>query len=231
MAILGLVGGMSWHSSALYYRRFNAACEHRFGYGATIESVLFTLSFASLTEAAERGDWAGINAMIVDAAMRCERAGADAVMLTAFTGHVAAQAVGKALSVPLLHAGDALAQKAQDGGHCRVGLLGTKAMLEAGIIEKRLAAAGLGAIKPDTERLAALDDAIMNDLTRGNLSSAANRALDDAIAETARGGATAALLACTELPLLLDGRPRELPVIDGVEAHVASFLDMQGGEV
>ncbi|MEM9011084.1 MAG: amino acid racemase [Pseudomonadota bacterium] len=221
MPILGLVGGMSWHSSALYYRRLNEAAERRWGTGRTAESVLVTLPFADLQAAGQRGDWPAVTARIVDAARATAAAGAAAVLLTAFTGHIAAAAVEEALDIPLLHAGDALAAATKAGP---VGLLGTAATLSAGLIEARLAAHGITVLQPDGANAAALDAAIQGDLAAGRVTPAAEAALAAAASALAARGARCLALACTELPLLSTAA-LPLPVIDGIDAHVSAALD------
>lgn len=221
---IGLVGGMSWHSSALYYARLNRAAEARFGPHANVESVLVTLRFSDLLAAADRGDWEAVSQIVVAAAARAERAGAGLVLLTAFTAHFAADDAQAALGVPLLHAGDALAAACRRDGHARVGLLGTAATLGAGEIARRLEAGGVEVVLPGEKETSALDRVIRTDLTRGEVSAEAGEAFDRAVAALEQEGAEAVALACTELPLLL---PREasLPMIDGVDAHVRSALD------
>jgi len=221
MRRIGLVGGMSWHSSTLYYRRLNTLAEQRWGAGVTPRSVLVTLPFAQLQEWGRNGEWERVTDSIVGAARDCVAAGAGIVLLTAFTAHVAAPAVAEAIDVPLLHAGDALAAAVPGGP---VGLLGTAAMLEAGHVSDRLTASGHGVLIPGAGARAALDDAIQHDLAQGRITDAAQAALDVAAADLTAQGAGCLALACTELPLLAPSR-LPLPVIDGVDAHVLAALD------
>lgn len=223
-ARVGLVGGMSWHSSALYYERLNAGSEARFGVHANVESVLVTVRFRDLLDHADRDDWNAVAAAIAEAAQRAERAGAGLVLLTAFTAHFAAEAVAAGLGVPLLHAGDALAAEARRRGFARIGLIGTAATLRSGAIAGCLAASGIEAVSPDDAVAGELDRVIREDLTVGAVSERAGLAFDRAVADVAGRGAEAVALACTELPLLLP-RPSILPLIDGVDAHVALALD------
>lgn len=215
---------MSWHSSALYYQRLNTAAERRWGPGRTPESVLVTLPFTELQASGLRGDWDAVTRRIVGAARCCAAAGAALVLLTAFTGHVAADAVARTLDVPLLHAGDALALAT---GESPVGLLGTAATLSAGLIEARLADRGISVLQPDAETGAALDKAIHGDLAAGRTTPAAQSALEKAAVALADRGARSLALACTELPLLSTAS-LPLPVVDGVDAHVAAALDWMG---
>lgn len=223
-AKVGLVGGMSWHSSALYYERLNAGSEARFGPHGNVESVLVTVRFRDLLEKADRDDWDAVAVAITAAAQQAERAEADLVLLTAFTAHFAADAVAAGIGVPLLHAGDALAAEARRRGFTRIGLLGTAATLKSGAVAARLAAAGVETVVPADKQANDLDLVIREDLTLGTVSERAGQALDHAVADLAARGAEAVMLACTELPLLLP-RPSILPLIDGVDAHIAFALD------
>jgi len=221
MRTLGLVGGMSWHSSALYYRRLNTLAEDRWGPGMTPRSILVTLPFAPLQAAGSRGEWDRVTDQIIRAARDCVAGGAGLVLLTAFTAHIAAPAVAAAIQVPLLHAGDALATAVPQGP---VGLLGTAATLEGGHVRDRLLARGHRVLIPGAVTRTALDRAIQRDLAQGRVTPGAQAALAAAAADLAAQGAASLALACTELPLLvLDQLP--LPVIDGVKAHVTAVLN------
>jgi aspartate racemase len=219
---VGIVGGMSWHATALYYRRLNAASEARWGQGRTVPSVVVTVRFADLLATADRDDWTAVADAIADASHACVAGGADVVPPAAFTVHLADRAVARA-GIPLLHTGDALAARASADGVVRVGLIGTRPMLRGGRIADRLEARGLVVLRPEAAQ-AALDTAVGRDLAAGRPTEAACRALDAAIAEVAELGAEAAVLACTELPLLLP-RAAVLPLVDGVDVHVAAALD------
>ncbi|MEO0382691.1 MAG: amino acid racemase [Pseudomonadota bacterium] len=223
MPVLGLVGGMSWHASALYYRRINKEAERRYGSGATVETVLFTLRFADLLAAGQAGNWDEVNRQIVTAARRCADAGADLVMITAFTGHSAAKALEEQLPLPLVHAGDAFADAVS--ADQTVGLLGTQFMLDAGVIKARLQERGLRVVQADAPPANRLDDAILGDLTQGNMSPSARGALEDAINDVVDHGADKVLLACTELPLLIANGPADDLLVDGVTAHINAALN------
>jgi aspartate racemase len=223
VAVLGLIGGMSWHASALYYQRLNQQAERRYGEGATVEAVLVTLRFSELLAAAQVGDWEKVNGQIRMAAQRCVDAGANLLMITAFTGHSAAAHLESNLPVPLVHAADALFE-AVPAGAC-VGLLGTQFMLNAGVIEQRLREKGLTVVTPEASVATRLNGAILDDLTSGNLSVLARGSLVEAVANVRALGASRVLLACTELPLLLDDMPPDPSLVDGVAAHVETALN------
>lgn len=214
---------MSWRSTALYYRLLNEMSEARYGSLENAASVVVTLPFAPLAAAMENGDSDAVARRIADAASRLEAAGAGCVVLTAFTAHFAVDVVRDAISIPLIDVGDALAQACRERKLDRIGMLGTTYTLEAGHVAGRLAANGIEATPPEAVLAARVNAVIQGELTRGSLSEKAGETFDEAVDHLARRGAQAVALACTELPLLLP-RTSRIPLIDGVEAHVAFAL-------
>jgi len=224
MGAIGLVGGMSWHSSALYYRRLNEVSEARHGNHMNAASVMVTLPFAPLVAAMGQGDLDTIARSVSEAAIQLENSGAVCVLLTAFTAHFCADRVKDAVAIPLLHAGDGLALACKHQGFERVGLLGTAFTLRTQHVERRMHAQGLEVVQPSLETAKRIDHCIGAELTLGAVSVQAKALFDAAVQELAENGAQVAALACTELPLFLPRRT-PIPIIDGVAAHVAYALD------
>jgi len=224
MPPIGMVGGMSWHSTAHYYRLLNENSESRYGARMNAESILVTLPFAPLVQAMEEGDRAGVADRIAAAAVKAQQAGVRCVMLTAFTAHFAAPEVRDAIAVPLIDAFDALAEAARELSVTRLGMLGTRHTLADPQLSERLRHAGIVTVMPTSETAGRIDTVIAEELTAGSISDRAGDALDASVAELARRGAQAVALACTELPLLLP-RQAEVPLIDGVETHVLHALN------
>nr|WP_306051278.1 amino acid racemase [Oceaniradius stylonematis] len=219
-----MVGGMSWHSTAHYYRLLNEISENRHGPRMNAESILVTLPFAPLVRAMEEGDRTGVADRIAVAARQAERAGAGCLLLTAFTAHFAAPAVREAITVPLINAYDALADAAGRQGVTRLGVLGTRHTLADPQLAARLRQAGIDPVMPTSDTASRIDMTIAEELIAGKTSQRAGNALDTAVADLARQGAQAVALACTELPLLLP-RQAAVPLIDGVETHVLHALN------
>lgn len=224
MTQIGLIGGMSWHSTALYYRLLNQMWEQRHGPQVNAQSVVVTLSFAELLQAMQQGkrDW--VANRIATAAGQLERAGADCVLLTAFTAHFAADSVRAQTTLSFFDAGTALASHCLQSGFERVGLLGTRLTLNEGHIQRQIESRGVEVLQPTPDSTERLDQIIEDDLTHGNLSHRAGATLDQCVAQLADKGAQAVLLACTELPLLLP-RQAPVPLMSGVEVHLSYTLD------
>ncbi len=223
---IGIVGGLSWESTALYYRLLNEMAEARHGAQHNARSVVVTIQFAQVAALARQGDWAGVAAILVDAARRLERAGADCVLLSANTAHAVAGEVAAAIGVPLLHIADAAGKAMRAAGHRRVGLLGTRTVVEGEFYRRVLQ--DRHAVEPVIAEAAAvqrIDAIIFDELTHGRFEAASKTYVLDTIAALGLGGADAVALACTELPLLVDQRDTAVPLFDTVRLHVAAALD------
>lgn len=225
MPPIGMVGGMSWHSTAHYYRLLNEISEDRRGPRMNAESILVTLPFAPLVRAMEKGDRSVVAERIALAARQAEKAGAGGVLLTAFTAHFAAPQVREAISVPLIDAFDALAEAAVDQGVTRLGVLGTRHTLADPQLADRLRQAGILPVMPTPGTANRIDTLIAEELTAGTVCEGAGETLDAAVEAMARKGAEAVALACTELPLLLPRAAAPVPLIDGVRTHVVHALN------
>lgn len=212
---LGLVGGMSWHSTALYYSRLNRAMADAAGPHRNACGLVATLDYAALLAAADAGDWRAVQGPIVDAAWEMASAGCDVIALTAVTAHLFHAEVTAAVPSAIVpHVLDAAA--ARVAGR-RVGLLGTSITCGAGFAAARL---GGDVVVPDPDDQAGLDRLIQGTLTAGGDPAAGRPQLRAAIAALARRGAEAVVLACTELPLLLPLGDTPVPVLDAVALHV-----------
>jgi len=220
--LIGLVGGMSWQSTALYYARLNRLVQRRLGGHHNARSVLVTLDFEDLTSRAGRNDWQGIAAAVSAAAMTTERAGADFVMITAMTGHAVADDVADAISVPLLHAGEVLAKHAVRNGIGRLGLLGTSTTLTGVFLTSKLVASGVEPIVPDAGQRDRIDRVIFEELTHGTVTDAARQEVLTIARSLKDRGAETIALACTELPMLFADRA---DFIDLVDLHVEAAVD------
>lgn len=231
-APLGLIGGMSWHSTAHYYTRLNTLGEERGGTHENPVSLIETVCFAELLKDAERGDWAAIEGRLTTAGMRLAQAGCAAVAITAVTAHRAHAAVAAMLDIPVPHIFDAAAMKLASCGAIRPGILATSRTLADGTLVERIAG-GRPLVRLDSVRQTALDSLILERLTMGRIDTHGRDMLDSAIDALADSGADAVLLACTELPLLIGvpsarARDHVAPqLIDAVDAHVNTLLDLQ----
>lgn len=222
--MIGLIGGMSWRSTALYHQRVNEASERRGGRHANAASVIVSLRYDALLAEGRAGNWERVAGLIVAALGRASAAGASLGLLTAVTPHLMFDRIAAASPVPLLHVLDPAiaALKASNVG-C-VGLLGTSHTLTASALLDRVEAAGLAWRVPDNQGRRDLDGLIQNELTEGVVTEAAGRRALDLADELVAAGAGAILLACTELPLLDWRRYHRAPVFDVVTCHAEAAV-------
>lgn len=220
---LGLIGGMSWRSTALYYERLNRAVEAAFGPHGTIVGQIDSLDYAELLALASRGNMEAIEARLVDAAIRLSRAGCEVIALTAVTAHRWHAAVAAAVDAPVPHVLAAVSARLPGGADADVGVLGTALTCRSTFVTDHLGDRRL--LFPDDPDQSRIDDLIQRILTVRDAGSE-GRGVLAAIGRTLQArGAQAILLACTELPLLLPIAVLDLPVIDSVALHIDDIFD------
>jgi aspartate racemase len=223
---IGLIGGMSWRSTALYYDRLNRAVERRFGPHHSFEGVIWNLNYASILAAARASDWARVEAMICEAAAGLADAGSDVVVLTAVTAHLFTDAVAAAANRPVPHVLAGAARELDRLGTRCVGVLGTTATCGASFIDEYLGGQGRSLLRLAPDRQREIEAMIQDVLTAGATDADGIGRLHDAVIELRDGGAQAVLLACTELPLLLPIPETGVPILDAVALHVDDICNL-----
>ncbi len=223
---LGLVGGMSWHSTALYYERINRALEARLGRHHSFRGQISNLDFSELVAAAAAGRWADVERLIVDAMRALSAAGCGVVALTAVTAHRAYDAVRDATTVPVPHVLGGVAKELRLKGIDRAGILGTKPACGSSFVRERLAGDGRDLLFLETMEQDRLDRTIENILTTGGDRRVAREVLVASIRSLQRRDAQAVVLACTELPLLLPLTDIGIPLLDSVALHVEEICNL-----
>lgn len=226
MRQLGVLGGMSWESTASYYRLLNQGVREQRGGLHSAPLLLHSVDFAEIAALQAAGDWDTAGAVLADTAQRLERAGVTALLLATNTMHKVAPAIEAAVTIPLLHIGDAVGQALQQQGIRQVALLGTRFTMQEAFYRERLADRfGIRVTVPSTEQMAEIDRVIFAELCQGVFTDEARRYYLDCLASLGEQGADAAILGCTEIGLLLDDAPAPLRLFDSTELHVAMGLD------
>lgn len=225
MQTIGLVGGMSWESSEVYYRDLNLGVRDRLGGLSSPKLVLSTVDFAEVTALEDEERWQQIGELLADAARGVERAGADFLLLCTTTFHKVADQVEAAVDLPLLHLADVVAEEVRAQGVTRVGFIGTTVAMSDGFFTDRLARHGLETVVPDARHHDMLNSAIYDELVHGKVVDATRRRVLGVIEELWDAGAGGVLLGCTELELLITQADCELPVYPCTTLHVTAALD------
>lgn len=190
MRTLGLIGGMSWESSAEYYRIINQGVRDRLGPKASARLALWSFDFAGIAALQAAGDWPALDALMLDAVRRLEAAGAEALVICTNTMHKCAPAIEAASGLPLLHIADPTAAALKADGHCKVGLLGTAFTMEQAFYRARLEERhGLDVLIPAAEDRTEVHRVIYDELVAGRIEAASREAYRAVIARLVARGA------------------------------------------
>lgn len=225
MKTIGLIGGMSWESTTLYYQVINREVGRRKGGLHSAPLHLVSLDFEDIAHRQRMADWPGMAAILGDAARRLETAGADCVLIGTNTMHLVAEQVQAATRVPLLHIVDVTAPAILAAGLARVGLLGTRFTMEQPFYAQRLASFGIECITPSEAERQEVHRIIFEELCRGALRDSSRRALREIIGGLQQRGAEGAVLACTELPLILSAADSAIPLFNTTELHALAAVE------
>lgn len=220
-----MLGGMSWESTALYYRVANELVRDRFGGLASANLLVRSVDFAQVRELQVQDRWDDATDLLLTAAKALEVAGAELVILCTNYMHKTAPAVAAGLDVPLLHIADVAADAARAVPAARVGLVGADATMSEPFYADRLRGHGLDVLIPDDVDRRRLDRAIFDELCRGIVSDQTRAELREILARLVRRGAEAIVLACTELELLLGPDDCTVPQLPTARLHVGAAID------
>ncbi|MBS0283364.1 MAG: aspartate/glutamate racemase family protein [Proteobacteria bacterium] len=225
MRMIGLIGGMSWESSAQYYRLINQGVRDAIGPTASARCLLWSFDFAEIERLQHRGDWPALGERLTDAAIRLERAGAELLLICTNTMHRLAGEVERAVSVPLLHIADPTAARIVAQGLRRVGLLGTAFTMEQDFYKGRLRERhGIEVLVPAADDRAAIHRIIYEELVAGIVRPESRAVFRQVIARLVAAGAEAVILGCTEIMLLVDAADSAVPLFDTTTLHAEAAV-------
>lgn len=226
MRCIGLLGGMSWQSSALYYRLVNEGVRDRLGGLHSARCVLASLDFADVEALQAQARWDDAGELLADAARGLEAAGAEVVLICTNTMHKVADRVAAAIGVPLLHLADVVAEAVRSSGLGTVALLGTGFTMEESFYADRLASSGLAVMVPGAADREVVDRIIYTELVVGDVRAESRAALVHLIGRLGAAGAQGVVLGCTELELLVGPGDVDLPLFATTRLHAAAAVEL-----
>jgi aspartate racemase len=229
MKPIGLLGGLSWESTALYYRIINREVAARRGGLRSADLRLHSFDFEQVVAHQKAGAWHQLAAMLGHAARALENAGAQCLLIGSNTMHRVADEVQAAVSIPLLHVADATSAAIGDAGVRRVALLGTRYTMEQRFYVEHLERAGIACIVPDEAQRLEVHRVIFDELCQGEVNPVSHQRLRDLVRYLAARGAQGVVLGCTELPLILSSADVELPLFDTTALHALAAVDFALG--
>ena len=225
MRKLGIIGGTSWSSTALYYEHINRGVARQLGGLHSARLVIESLDLAPFAEMELSGDWDGVARVTLEAAKRLEAAGADGVIITSNTGHKVYEAVAANIGVRMLHIADATADKLVADNQKRVALLGTRFTMTEPHVRSRLESRGISLVSVEDGWIKEVDRIIFEELAAGRVVRDSQRKLKTLITEFAKQRVQAVVLGCTELVLAVDVKANVLPVYDTTAIHARACVD------
>ena len=230
MRTIGLIGGMSWESSAEYYRLINQQVRDRLGPLRSAQLLMHSVDFGPVEQAQHAGRWDDAAQILVDAARSLEAGGAECVVLCTNTMHKVAGQIQAAISVPFLHIAEPAGEAALAIDARTVGLLGTAFTMEQDFLKERLIAQGLQVLVPEADDRQAVHRIIYDELCVGVISDASRERYRQVIEALAARGAQAIILGCTEISLLIKPEHSELPLLDTTELHARAAVAFALGD-
>ena len=230
MRTIGLIGGMSAESTAIYYRLINDDVRARLGGHHSAEIVLWSVNFAGIEALQRAGDWNKAGVELASLARKLEVAGAEIIVLCTNTMHVVAPAVEQTVKIPFLHIADATAAALKAARSRRPLLLATRYTMEQDFYKARLAQRhGIEAIVPDAEGRTAVHDIIYAELVRGVVSPSSRERYLAVVAQGVESGADSVIFGCTEIGLLLSQSDLRVPCFDSTVLHAKAAVDFALG--
>lgn len=226
MKTIGLIGGMSWESTVPYYRQINETIKEHLGGLHSAKVILYSVDFHDIERLQHAGDWEAAGALLAGVARSLEAAGADFLVLCTNTMHKVAENIEAAVAIPLLHIADPSAVRIKQAGHSTVGLLGTRFTMEQAFFRDRLSKRhGLRVVTPTPEDRAIVHRVIYEELCLGTVSAVSRGQYQRIMRDLAERGATAIILGCTEISLLVDQQDAAVPLFDTTAIHARAAAE------
>lgn len=226
MKTIGIIGGMSWESSARYYAIINRAVRNRLGPSHSASILLHSLDFGPIAALQAQGEWDELGEIMADSARALEAGGADCVLIATNTMHKLAEAVEEACDLPLIHIADCTADAVCEKGITRIALLGTAFTMEQRFYRERLEEHhGLEVIVPGSPDRETVHRVIYEELIGGEVLDQSREAYRDIIARLVEEGAQGVILGCTEIGLLIDQSDSPAPIFDTTQLHALAAAD------
>ena len=225
MKTIGLIGGMSWESSLEYYRIINETVKRELGGFHSAKSLMYSVDFQEIEELQHQGRWEDATRIMIDAAQRVEKGGADFVVICTNTMHLMAEDIKKNIRIPLLHIADVTAAKIKEMGHTIVGLLGTRFTMEQDFYKGRLKDNhGIDVLIPEEEERIAIHTILYDELCLGSIKTISKDKFQNIIANLESRGAEGIILGCTEIPLIVKQEDYEIFLYDTTTLHAQAAV-------
>ena len=225
MKTIGLIGGMSWESTSLYYSAINQGVKQALGGLHSAKVCLYSVDFHEIEQLQHQGKWAETADILAKAAQAVEAGGADVFLICTNTMHKVAAKVQAAVNIPMIHIADATAKGLLAGGITKVGLLGTAFTMQQEFYKGRLTSEfGIEVLVPNTEQQVMVHEVIYQELCLGEINLDSKQKYLEVIQDLYNQGAQAVILGCTEITLLVQQKDTQVPLYDTTAIHAQSAV-------
>ena len=225
MKTLGLIGGLSWYSTLVYYRSINQLVNERLGGSHSAKIILYSVDFEEFRVRQEKGEWSEITSMLSGAAQVLQDSGADCIIMCTNTPHLVADDVRQQLRIPLLHIAEETAKAIRRQDITKVGLIGTKFTMENSFFTDRLKQFGIDATVPDIRYRDYIHHAVFDELTKGSFKETTKSEFLTILNRLQDAGVEGVIFGCTEFGLLIEPEECSLPIFDTAFIHAAAAVD------
>ncbi len=225
MKTIGLIGGMSWESSLEYYRLVNEFTKAALGSFSSSKCLMYSVDFAEIETLQHQGDWERLNELMVEAATKLYKGGADIIVLCTNTMHLCSYAIKNAVPIPFLHIAEATGRAIQEKKLEKVGLLGTQFTMEKDFYKAVLKEQfGIETLIPNEKERTQVHQIIYEELVLGKITNDSREVYKNIINNLAENGAQGVILGCTEIPLLIKEKDVAIPIFDTTTIHAQAAV-------
>lgn len=222
---IGLIGGMFWESSSVYYKILNQEIKKSLGGVHSCQSLMYSVDFGEIATLQHNGDWDKLGEMMIDAARKLEKGGADFIILCTNTMHKLADKITETIKIPLIHIADATAEAIKSSKIKKVGILGTKFTMEQDFLKGRLIEShGIETIIPNKEQREIVHNIIYKELVKGIITGKSRQAYLEIIDDLIANGAEGIILGCTEISLLISSNNTKHMLFDTTDIHAKKAI-------
>lgn len=225
MKTIGLLGGMSWHSSALYYQLLNEGIQQRLGGLHSAKIIMSSFDFAEIAQLQENKDWHQAGELLAQQALKLQQAGADFLIIGTNTMHMSVPIIRQYIRIPILHIAEATAKTILAKRYTTAGLLGTRFTMQMDYYKSHLQDNGLDVIIPDDDSCQRVDEIIFKELCHGEIKKQSRKDYLKIIDDLANKGAECIIAGCTEITLLIKQSDTRIPLFDTTAIHAQAAVD------
>lgn len=226
MKTIGLIGGMSWESTSLYYKTINEYIKNKLGGLYSAKCILYSVNFEEISRLQKSGDWKKCGEILGETAKKLETAGADFIVICTNTMHKVVPDMKKYINIPVIHIAEAAYNKIAPTGIKNIGLLGTKYTMQQDFYKSILIEKGLNVIIPDEEDIEFINNVIFNELCCGEIKAESKKKFLEIVEKLKNKGAEGVILGCTEIVMLISQKDIDIPVFDTTEIHAETAAQL-----